>query len=107
MKFLINFIFFGLAFSIALYFEIFGPRLGWFLTVLLFIGAYLLAKTSYNYYDKKTREKKKANQPGPTTYTPKKINSTSDHDFIICPKCNTRQRSNRTRCFDCGAEFKE
>lgn len=31
----------------------------------------------------------------------------SSVDYIYCPKCNTKQRSNRTRCFECGIVFAE
>lgn len=30
----------------------------------------------------------------------------SDPNYIICPKCGTRQRSNRSVCFECGTTFK-
>ena len=28
-------------------------------------------------------------------------------DFITCSNCGTRQRSNRTVCYECGAKFEE
>lgn len=31
------------------------------------------------------------------------LNCTSD--YVICPFCNTKQKSNRSLCFGCGAEF--
>ena len=28
-----------------------------------------------------------------------------EEDQIVCPKCNTKQRSNRSCCWNCGATF--
>lgn len=39
------------------------------------------------------------------TVRPEKDNT--DENFIVCPKCGTRQRSNRGVCFDCGAAFQK
>lgn len=33
------------------------------------------------------------------------ISDSEDSNYIFCPKCNTRQRSNRTRCMECGTYF--
>lgn len=33
------------------------------------------------------------------------IQDPSNSDFCYCPKCNTRQRSNRSRCMECGEYF--
>ncbi len=30
-----------------------------------------------------------------------------DPNYIFCPKCSTRQRSNRSRCLECGAYFEK
>lgn len=40
-----------------------------------------------------------------TAVTP--IFDQKDSGYFFCPKCNTRQLSNRTRCLDCGTYFDE
>lgn len=32
-------------------------------------------------------------------------NDSTDESFIICQKCGTRQRKNRSVCFNCGVQF--
>lgn len=48
-------------------------------------------------------EPEKANAPAETASY--RIDETNA-DFIICNKCGTRQRSNRTVCFECSAKLK-
>lgn len=56
------------------------------------------AKVNDTSAEKVTSEKRSA------VVTPKA--DTTDPDYVICPACGKRQRSNRSVCLECGAVFK-
>lgn len=38
---------------------------------------------------------------------PVEVSATNDSNYVVCPVCQTRQRSNRTKCLECGSVFKK
>lgn len=39
--------------------------------------------------------------------SPVAVAPSDDNGYIVCPVCNTRQRSNRTKCLECGSVFEK
>ena len=39
--------------------------------------------------------------------TPVNVSNADESGWIVCPVCGVKQRSNRTKCFDCGNVFEK
>lgn len=123
-------IWFGYFFLYGIIFAILGIyniTLGGIPTAILIGLVMWAAKVTCNAYEKKKsrqaleKDKTKAvnenatsissNEASPSPAHPVHVSPprhTENHTgYIFCPKCNTRQLSNRTRCLECGTYFDE